>query len=229
MNAACARRRRRGRRPRRPRRRAAALGDARHGGRGRSHGATRSRRPPATPAPTARPATSRSPRGASASPPASAPGGSLPARRHRRRRGDRADRRPFPDVGLALGGDAAWPTRSARRPPTPPTPVGLLAPVLIAAPSSAGRRRRPRPRRRHAARPRRRARGTARPSSAQARLSARVLTTLPFGVLGLLVARRTIRSATPWPRRPGWRASSLGVALNVLGWWWMRHVIGGAG
>ena len=64
-------------------------------------------------------------------------------------------------------------------------------------------------------------------ASAQARLSARVLTFVPFAVLALLAGsdpsvRVTLASA------PGMACLALGAALNLLGWWWMRRLIGGA-
>ena len=66
-----------------------------------------------------------------------------------------------------------------------------------------------------------------RASSAQARLSARVLTIMPFGVLALLARRPSRRSATSSPRRPGSTCLVAGGALNLLGWWWARRLIGG--
>jgi len=63
--------------------------------------------------------------------------------------------------------------------------------------------------------------------SAQARLSARVLTVLPAGVGALLLlAEPSIRQATISPA--GLVCVVVGVALNVLGWWWMRRTIGSA-
>ncbi|WP_420451568.1 type II secretion system F family protein [Ilumatobacter sp.] len=67
--------------------------------------------------------------------------------------------------------------------------------------------------------------------SAQARLSARVLTVVPVGVLAILVAadhdvRRVLTSAT------GFGVVALGLALDATGAWWMRRIVrrhGGAG
>ena len=61
--------------------------------------------------------------------------------------------------------------------------------------------------------------------TAQARISARVLTLLPLGVLLLLVVlddgvRATITSSS------GAIVVTTGVVLNVVGGWWMRRIIG---
>lgn len=62
--------------------------------------------------------------------------------------------------------------------------------------------------------------------AAQARLSALVMTVLPGAVLLLLLVTsgsvRTIASTAT-----GLVVVALGAALNVLGWWWMRRIIGG--
>lgn len=63
--------------------------------------------------------------------------------------------------------------------------------------------------------------------SAQARLSARVLTVLPAGVGALLLlAEPSIRQATISPA--GLACVVAGVVLNVVGWWWMRRSIASA-
>lgn len=62
--------------------------------------------------------------------------------------------------------------------------------------------------------------------SAQARLSAVVMTILPVAMLALLLATSaTTRAAAMSPI--GSVAVALGVALNVGGWRWMRRIIGG--
>ena len=64
-----------------------------------------------------------------------------------------------------------------------------------------------------------------RASSAQARLSARVLTIMPFGVLALLaVAEPSIRHVLVTPA--GFTCLAAAAALNLLGWWWARRLIG---
>jgi len=64
-------------------------------------------------------------------------------------------------------------------------------------------------------------------SSAQARLSARVLTLLPLGTLGLLaIAEPSVRNAVTTPA--GSLCLLAGTACNVAGWWWMRRIVLGA-
>lgn len=63
--------------------------------------------------------------------------------------------------------------------------------------------------------------------SAQARLSAVVMTILPTAMLGLLLATSSAtRAATASPT--GIMAVSVGGALNFGGWRWMRRIIAGA-
>lgn len=62
--------------------------------------------------------------------------------------------------------------------------------------------------------------------SAQARISARVLTAVPivFSSWGVLFSR-SFRGAVASPA--GVVAVVVGVALNTIGWWWMRCIIAG--
>jgi tight adherence protein B len=61
--------------------------------------------------------------------------------------------------------------------------------------------------------------------SAQARLSAMVLTLLPGFALALLVVTSTdIRAAVTGPA--GMACVGAGTTLNALGWWWMWRIIG---
>lgn len=61
--------------------------------------------------------------------------------------------------------------------------------------------------------------------SAQARLSAQVLTVLPIALLGVLaIADGDVRAAVAEPI--GTASVTLGLVANTLGWWWMRRVIG---
>jgi tight adherence protein B len=63
--------------------------------------------------------------------------------------------------------------------------------------------------------------------SAQARLSALVLTLLPGVALGMLLATsESARVAVIGPA--GAICLSAGTALNAIGWWWMRRIIGSA-
>ena len=64
-------------------------------------------------------------------------------------------------------------------------------------------------------------------ASAQARLSARVLTVLPVGTLTLLaVVEPSTRDALGTPA--GGACLVAGGFANLVGWWWMRRVIGRA-
>jgi len=63
--------------------------------------------------------------------------------------------------------------------------------------------------------------------SAQARLSALVLTLLPIG-FALWTASTDQRVARFLTRSPvGWACLGVGLALNLAGWAWMRHIIRG--
>ncbi|MGI9052493.1 MAG: type II secretion system F family protein [Ilumatobacteraceae bacterium] len=62
-------------------------------------------------------------------------------------------------------------------------------------------------------------------ASAQARLSARVLTVVPFAVVTFLaLTDPSVRSALSSPA--GAACLGTGAVLNLLGWWWMRRMIG---
>jgi tight adherence protein B len=65
--------------------------------------------------------------------------------------------------------------------------------------------------------------------SAQAHMSARVLSALPvaFGLWCLATDRRVARFTLGSPA--GWACIAAGVVLNVAGWWWMRRIVGRAG
>jgi hypothetical protein len=67
-------------------------------------------------------------------------------------------------------------------------------------------------------------RAEARAHSAQARLSARVLTLVPLGFASWsALASATFRRALTTPI--GLTSASLGLASNALGWWWMRRIV----
>ena len=60
--------------------------------------------------------------------------------------------------------------------------------------------------------------------SAQARLSAHVLTFVPLGLLALLAATDSdVRAVLSKPA--GFALVSIGLALNLSGWWWMRYIV----
>lgn len=64
--------------------------------------------------------------------------------------------------------------------------------------------------------------------SAQARLSALVMTSLPVAVLVLLVATSApVRTVLATP--VGAVVVAVGVLLNASGWWWMRRLVHGRG
>lgn len=61
--------------------------------------------------------------------------------------------------------------------------------------------------------------------SAQAQMSARVMTLVPIGMLGLLATTDPrVRGAIGSPAGAG--AVSFGALLNLVGWWWMQRIIG---
>jgi len=69
--------------------------------------------------------------------------------------------------------------------------------------------------------------GERRTNSAQARLSALVMTLLPGAMLGMLLATSgSVRAVALSPI--GLFVVALGAILNVTGWWWMRRLIAGA-
>lgn len=109
----------------------------------------------------------------------------------------------------------------------PSTPTGLVVSVLGACSDLGGPAAAPLDRTAatlHARAAEREERVTA---SAQARLSARVLTVLPVGTLGLLAtAESSTRAALATPA--GAVCLVTGGLASVAGWWWMRRVIGRA-
>jgi tight adherence protein B len=62
--------------------------------------------------------------------------------------------------------------------------------------------------------------------AAQARLSARMLTVLPLAVAGwsLATGPRVRQAYTETPAVAV--TTALGIALNLLGWWWMQRLVG---
>ncbi len=60
--------------------------------------------------------------------------------------------------------------------------------------------------------------------AAQARLSARVLTVVPLGfATWSAIASQAFRRAVTTPA--GLASAALGVAANIVGWWWMRRIV----
>jgi tight adherence protein B len=110
----------------------------------------------------------------------------------------------------------------------PASPVGLVIPVLMACAELGGPAALPLERVAATLHARSAERAERRTSSAQARLSAKVLTTVPVGVLALLAlvepaVRASLRTTA------GFMCVVVGGAFNVAGWCWMRRLIGGAG
>ncbi|MGH9272848.1 MAG: type II secretion system F family protein, partial [Ilumatobacteraceae bacterium] len=65
-----------------------------------------------------------------------------------------------------------------------------------------------------------------RAASAQARLSARVLTFVPFAVLAFLAStNQSVRASLV--SASGLACVVAGGGLNLAGWWWMRRLIRG--
>jgi tight adherence protein B len=63
--------------------------------------------------------------------------------------------------------------------------------------------------------------------AAQARLSAHVMTAVPLSMLGLLLATDgDVRAVTTTPI--GATCLVTGLALNAIGWTWMRHIVEGS-
>ena len=134
--------------------------------------------------------------------------------------------RPFPGVGLALARGRRLAEALDPGPDGPGSAVGLLAPVLVAAAELGGPAASALDRVADTLLARAAERAERRTSSAQARLSARVLTMMPFGVLGVLVLTEpAIRDVVATPA--GTACVVAGCALNGLGWWWMRTLIVG--
>jgi tight adherence protein B len=133
--------------------------------------------------------------------------------------------RPFPGTAHALArgknlAEALEPVGDG-----PSTPIGLLAPVIVAAAELGGAAAEPLERVAGTLLARATEREDRRAASAQARLSARVLTIMPFGVLALLaLAEPSIRHVLVAPA--GITCLAAGSALNLLGWWWAHRLIG---
>ncbi len=108
----------------------------------------------------------------------------------------------------------------------PSSASGLVVPVLSACAELGGPAALPLERVAATLHARSAERQERRTNSAQARLSARVLTTMPVGVLALLsFAEPAVRSTLTTPA--GIACVVAGATFNVAGWCWMRRLIGG--
>jgi tight adherence protein B len=127
----------------------------------------------------------------------------------------------------ALGRGRGLPGAIAALGADPSTPVGLVGPVLQACAELGGPAALPLERTAAVLHGRAAADAERRTASAQARLSARVLTLLPVGTLAVLVlAESATREALGTPA--GIACVTAGGVCNVAGWWWMRRIIGAA-
>jgi tight adherence protein B len=109
----------------------------------------------------------------------------------------------------------------------PASSTGLVVPVLAACAELGGPAALPLERVAATLHARAAERAERRTNSAQARLSARVLTTVPLGTLALLaVAEPAVRASLT--SELGVVCLVLGGLLNVAGWYWMRHLVRGA-
>lgn len=135
--------------------------------------------------------------------------------------------RPYPEVVLAVhrGRSLAEALRSG--PADPSTAVGLAAPVLATCAEVGGTAAEAVDRVGAVLLARAAERDERRAGSAQARLSARVMTSVPFGVAALLALTEPAIRAT-LTTAAGLLCIGLGGTLNLAGWWWMRSMIAGA-
>ena len=130
--------------------------------------------------------------------------------------------RPFPGAALALTRGRRLAEALGPSPDGPGSAVGLLTPVIVAAAELGGPAASALDRVADTLLARAAERAERRASSAQARLSARVLTLMPFGVLSVLViSEPSIRDVLTTPA--GTACTIGGCALSGLGWWWMRR------
>ncbi|MBA3606878.1 MAG: type II secretion system F family protein [Acidimicrobiia bacterium] len=121
--------------------------------------------------------------------------------------------RPLTDAVGVLDGD-------------PCRPVGIVRAVLGSCAELGGPAAAPLERAAATLRARSAERAERRAASAQAQLSARVLTLLPVGTLALLAfAEASVRGALRTPA--GLMCVVTGGACNIAGWWWMRRIVHG--
>lgn len=129
--------------------------------------------------------------------------------------------------GVVLALDRGTRLAEALARPTPSPHVDLAVMVLRACTVNGGPPAEPLDRAAATLRGRAAAAAERQTQSAQARLSATVMTVLPVAMLALLLATSaTTRTAAVTP--VGSIALVLGAALNLAGWRWMRRIIAGA-
>ena len=106
----------------------------------------------------------------------------------------------------------------------PSTPVGLAAPVLATCADLGGPSAQPIEGVADVLGARADERAERRTASAQARLSARVLSIVPFAVaVFLAITEPSVRAALTTPA--GMAMLALGLALNAVGWLWMAAMV----
>jgi Flp pilus assembly protein TadB len=134
---------------------------------------------------------------------------------------------PFPGVAHAVRRGRGLAAALDELAVDPATARGLVVPVLAACAELGGPAAQPLERVAATLHARAAEHAERHVNSAQARLSARVLTTVPFGVVGLLaLTEPSVRGALATPA--GMVCLVLGAGLNLAGWWWMRSIIASA-
>ena len=135
--------------------------------------------------------------------------------------------RPFPEIGHAVARGRALLDALGDDSGDPSTAIGVVAPVLRACADLGGPPAVPLERVADVLLARATERDERIAGTAQARLSARVLTALPFAVvLFLAVSEPAIRDALTTPA--GTACLVGGIVLNALGRWWMAALIRGS-
>lgn len=132
---------------------------------------------------------------------------------------------PFPNVThhVARGRSLADAFRDV--PADPATATGLAAPVLATCADLGGAASAPIDRVADVLIARANERDERQTASAQARLSAQVLTIVPIAVAGLLgLVEPSIRHTLATPA--GFACVAVGGTLDAVGWCWMRRMIG---
>lgn len=133
---------------------------------------------------------------------------------------------PFRDVGHAVRRGRPLAAVLRATPGDPATAVGLAVPVLATCAELGGPAAGAIEQLAAVLDARASARAERAAASAQATLSARVLTLVPIGVVVLLaVVEPSVRRATTTP--VGATCIAAGVALDLCGWWWMHRMIRG--
>ena len=132
--------------------------------------------------------------------------------------------RPPDDESIVPTIDAIRRHATGRHDVALPPDAALVAAVLSACLDQGGPSAEPLDRAAGVLRARAAERDERRVQSAQARLSAVVLTWLPVAVLVLLVVTsRAVRSVVTTP--VGLALVTTGSLLNLVGWWWMRRIV----